>query len=162
MGSTYLGTGESFPFAFHRDGESRKGLWQEGLPTNFLYCSNSLLTVGDSAICLDQYLERVTSRSSKTFNTKEGLLWKKGNACNAGELDTGVLRRMSGDSDDENTVSIAETEPRRKIRLLCVFYTLFYSLSRSLACCSPCLINQFLSRLARGGEARAPKMARAA
>jgi len=155
-----LGTGESFPFAFHSDGNSRKGLWQEGLPTNFLYCSNSLVTVGDAAICVDQYLERVTSRPSKTFNTKEGLLWKKGNACKTGKLDTGVLRHVSGDSDDENTVSTAETEPAPKIRWLCVFNrSLSFSLSRSLARCSPRLINRYLSPLAHSGDAHAPKLA---
>lgn len=116
-GSTYLGTGESFVFSFHKDGEMRKGAWAEGRPTSFLHCSNSLLTVGDAAICVDQYLERVTSRPSKTFNTKEGLLWKDTDAHKFGKR--GASGRASGDSCEDNLVSAAETERGPKVR--CVY-----------------------------------------
>ena len=75
-GSLYLGTGESFAFAFPDGAEPLKASWREGAPDHFLYCTQQVLSVGDSALHLDQYLERVTSRSSRTFNTSCGLLWK--------------------------------------------------------------------------------------
>jgi hypothetical protein len=86
-GSLYLGGGESFVFAFPLDGEPVKCGWSADPPTNshFLSCTRLMLSVGDGALSVDMYLERVSSRASSTFKNTKGLLVKE----KAGEEEDG-------------------------------------------------------------------------